>query len=57
METCKGDTVTDILWIDPKDIKSYNEEGMLTMKRKYGKYKRQIMRQTINKDKSPFNKP
>jgi len=47
--------VTDIIWINPKDIKSYNDGGMPTMKRKYGKFKRQITRQIINKDKSPLN--
>ncbi len=56
MNKCKGNVITDILWIDPKDIKS-DDGGMPTMKRKYGKFKRQITRQIINKDKSPLNKP
>jgi len=57
---CKGTwgKITDILWIDEKDIiVGYDtSKAMPVMKRKYGKFKRQIVRQIINKDKSPLNK-
>jgi len=52
---CKGDKITDILWINQKDIKGWDiTSPMPIMKRKYGKFKRKIYRQIIDKDKSPL---
>jgi hypothetical protein len=45
MKKCKDNlTIKCVYLIDPKDVKEMSKEKGLVMKRKYGKFKREIKR-------------